>query len=93
MNLKNLISLDQWGQQFSTAAKKKAKIANNYYEVVAEFKKTRKQLGFTQQQLADKAGVDRTVITKIESGARNTTLSSLMMLADSMDRKLKISFE
>ncbi len=89
---KNAISLEKWGEQFTPAQKQKAKQDNDYYAVVAEFQKTRKNLGFTQQQLSDKSGIDRTVIAKIETGARNTTLSSLMMFADALDKKLKISF-
>lgn len=86
------IALNQWSEKFTRSQKQKAKIDNNYHEVIKEFKETRKKLGLTQQELADKANTDRTVITKIETGARNTTLSSLMMLAEAMDKKLKISF-
>jgi DNA-binding XRE family transcriptional regulator len=92
MKDENTVSLKLWGQQFTPAQKKQAKKTNNYYAVVEEFRKTRKELGFTQQQLADKANIDRTVITKIETGARNTTLSSLIRFAEAMDKKLKISF-
>jgi DNA-binding XRE family transcriptional regulator len=88
----NSIPLKQWSKQFTPAQKSKAKAENNYYEVVKEFKEVRKKLGLTQQQLADRAGIHRTVITKIETGARNTTLSSLQMIAEAMDKKLKISF-
>ncbi|NCO12557.1 MAG: hypothetical protein AUJ41_00420 [Candidatus Pacebacteria bacterium CG1_02_43_31] len=88
----NNVSLKEWGKQFSLSQKKNAKKANNYYVVVEEFKKIRKELGFTQQELADKMGIDRTVITKIETGARNTTLNSLIKFAEGMDKKLKISF-
>jgi DNA-binding XRE family transcriptional regulator len=88
----NSMPLSQWSKQFTPAQKNKAKAENNYYEVVKEFKETRKKLGLTQQQLADKAGIDRTVIAKIETGARNTTINSLQMLAEAMDKKLKISF-
>jgi len=86
------IPLSEWSKQFTPTQISKAKAENNYYEVIKEFKETRKSLGLTQQQLADKAGIDRTVITKIETGARNTTISSLQMLAEAMDKKLKISF-
>ncbi len=89
---KNAVLLSQWSKQFTPAQKQKAKLTNSYYAVVAEFQKTRKNLGLTQQQLADKSGIDRTVIAKIETGARNTTLNSLMMFADALDKKLKISF-
>lgn len=88
----NNVSLNEWSKQFSPAQKRKAKKSNDYYAVVEEFKKIRKELGFTQQELADKMGIDRTVITKIETGARNTTLNSLIKFAEGMDKKLKISF-
>ncbi len=92
MKNKTTIPLHQWSQQFTPAQKKNAQKANNYYAVVEEFKKTRKKLGLTQQQLADKAKIDRTVVTKIETGARNTTINSLMIFAEAMGKKLKISF-
>jgi len=92
MNKNKTVSLQEWGKQFSAAQKATAKKQNDYYQVVKEFKEMRKKLGLTQQQLADKAGIDRTVITKIETGARNTTLNSLITLAEAMDKKLKISF-
>lgn len=92
MKNKNTVSFKQWSQQFTPAQKHKAKKANDYYAVVREFKKTRKELGLTQQQLANKVGIDRTFITKIETGARNTTLNSLMMFAEAMGKKLRISF-
>jgi len=88
----NAVPLSQWSKQFTPVQKQKAKLTNDYYAVVAEFQKTRKKLGFTQQQLSDKSGIDRTVIAKIETGARNTTLNSLMMFAEALDKKLKISF-
>jgi ribosome-binding protein aMBF1 (putative translation factor) len=85
-------NLATWGKKFSKEQKKAAKTSNNYYEVVKEFKKTRQSLGLTQQEVAERSGMDRTIITKIESGARNTTINSLIMLAEAMDKKLKIDF-
>jgi DNA-binding XRE family transcriptional regulator len=87
------ITLSKWGKKFSPEQKLLAAKENDYYQVVRDFKKTRKKLGLTQQQLADKAGMHRTVITKIETGARNTTLNSLIMIAEAMDKKLKITFD
>lgn len=86
------ISLAKWSEQFSSTQKKVAKKANNYYEVVAEFKKTRQELGLTQADIAQKAGIDRSTIAKIETGSRNTTIGSLIVLAEAMDKKLKINF-
>ena len=43
---------------------------------LADFVKTkRKQLGLTQEELAEKAGVALTVIRKIEQGKENLSLS------------------
>ena len=45
---------------------------------LAEFVKTkRKQLGLTQEEFADKAGVALTVVRKIEQGKQNLSLSKV----------------
>ncbi|WP_339864839.1 type II toxin-antitoxin system Y4mF family antitoxin [uncultured Algoriphagus sp.] len=45
---------------------------------IAEFVKTRrKQLGMTQEEFAEKAGVALTVIRKIEQGKENLNLSKV----------------
>ena len=45
---------------------------------IAEFVKTRrKQLGMTQEEFAEKAGVALTVIRKIEQGKENLSLSKV----------------
>jgi y4mF family transcriptional regulator len=46
--------------------------------LIADFvKKRRKQLGFTQEEFATKAGVALTVIRKIEQGKENLSLSKV----------------
>jgi y4mF family transcriptional regulator len=46
--------------------------------LISEFVKTRrKQLGMTQEEFADKAGVALTVIRKIEQGKENLNLSKV----------------
>ena len=45
---------------------------------LSEFVKTkRKQLGLTQEEFADKAGVALTVVRKIEQGKQNLSLSKV----------------
>ena len=53
--------------------------ANTYrMNHIAEFVKTRrKQLGMTQEEFAEKAGVALTVIRKIEQGKENLNLSKV----------------
>jgi len=44
-------------------------------------KKIREKRGLTQAVLADKVGVDRVTIARIESGARNPSMDLLQRLA------------
>lgn len=55
-----------------------------YYEVVVSLRKKREQLGLTQEKLAKLSNIPRTTITRVESGARNATLQTLMSLAHAM---------
>ena len=61
-----------------------------YYHLVVSLKKKRKQLGLTQQKLAKLAELPRTTITKVESGYRNTTLQTLMSIAQAMGSEFEI---
>jgi methanogenic corrinoid protein MtbC1/DNA-binding XRE family transcriptional regulator len=45
----------------------------------------RKAAGWSQQQLADRAGLDRTYISAAEHGKQNLTLGAVMKLADALD--------
>lgn len=44
----------------------------------------RKRLGISQEELARRAGLDRTYVSKIERGERNVTLSTVEKLADAL---------
>ncbi|WLR46560.1 helix-turn-helix transcriptional regulator [Halobacillus litoralis] len=44
----------------------------------------RKDCGFTQQKLAEKANIDRSYLLKIEIGEANPSLSVILRLADSL---------
>ena len=59
---------------------------------VRKLRESRKKLGLTQAQLAKKAGLPRTTVTKIETGALNTSLIKLMQLAEAMDMHVKVQF-
>lgn len=60
------------------------------YEMVMELRKTRKLLKMTQETLAKKAHLPRTTITKVESGMRNVTLETLMIIARAMGKRVEI---
>jgi transcriptional regulator with XRE-family HTH domain len=51
-----------------------------------ELKKYRRIAGLTQQQLADKAGVDATIISRLERGARATaSYATIVRLARALN--------
>lgn len=62
------------------------------YDMLLKLRKTRKKAGLTQAQLAAKANLPRTTITKIESGTYNPTVSTLAAMASAMNKKLEINF-
>lgn len=56
-------------------------------------KTLRKKLGFTQEDLAFKIGVDRSYMGFVERGERNPTLDKLSKLAKSLEINLSQLFE
>lgn len=46
----------------------------------------------TQQQLADRMGIDRADVSKLENGNANPSLKMLKRLAEGLNRTLKIEF-
>lgn len=61
-----------------------------YYDMLLEIRRVRAKLNLSQQELADKAKLPRTTITKIESGNYNPTIHTLMSIASAMDKKLEV---
>jgi transcriptional regulator with XRE-family HTH domain len=48
-------------------------------------KKHRQRLGISQEELAHRADVDRTFISRLERGIRQPTLTSLLQLASALE--------
>ena len=69
-----------------------------YEELEAEFSilqaliDARKNLGLTQQELAQRTHINQADISKIEKGISNPSLNTLKKLAKGMNMKLKIEF-
>ncbi|NEG54589.1 helix-turn-helix transcriptional regulator [Bifidobacterium platyrrhinorum] len=64
-----------------------------YPEVGAALVKARKEAGLTQEQLAERSGVSRITIARIEKAHINPSFKSLEALAHGMGRTLTISFD
>ena len=61
--------------------------------VAYQLKTTRKELNLTQQSLADKAGTQKSNISRMESGKYNPSLDFLVKVADCMGKKLDIHLD
>ena len=62
-------------------------------EVITLFRNYRKELGMTQSQLGQKAGVTQPNITRFESGNYNPSLEFMVRIAEAMGKKVKVVLE
>ena len=62
----------------------------NRSSLIDEFKKVRKDLKYTQAQLAESAGISQPVLTRIETGRTNPLLGTFLLILAAMNRKLAI---
>ena len=54
----------------------------------AAVQRLRNEKGWSQEELADRAGLHRTYVSGVERGVRNPTLSVLEKLAGALDLRL-----
>lgn len=67
------------------AESKKAKLASAYAVLEA-----RQNAGLSQQELANKSGVPKTTIARIEQG-NNTSIETLTKIANALGKQVKVS--
>ena len=63
-----------------------------YNRVAFTIKEVRLNMKMTQEMLAIRARMPRSVISRIESGKKNITLETLVKIADSLDQEIVIRF-
>ena len=61
--------------------------------VAVEFKRTRQEMHMTQETLAERAGTQKSNISRMESGNYNPSLDFLVKVADSMGKKVTFKVE
>lgn len=86
------INLDQFKQKFSLKQHQQIAEEITYYDLLMKFKEAREKSGMTQEELAQKANINRTTLSRIETGVRNATIGTLMKLSQAMGLDMKISF-
>jgi transcriptional regulator with XRE-family HTH domain len=57
--------------------------------MAARLKAIRERRGLTQEQLAEKSGVSRTYLARLETGRQDPTLSTLEKLAKALGVKVR----
>jgi ribosome-binding protein aMBF1 (putative translation factor) len=90
---KNGIPLEKVLSKFTQEQRDRIESGARYYILLQNLRKERKAKGLTQQQLATKVNMPRTMITKIESGNRNVTVETLMQIAQAMGKNLVVGLE
>ncbi|MCH5161876.1 MAG: helix-turn-helix transcriptional regulator [Clostridiales bacterium] len=53
----------------------------------------RNEIGISQEELADRAGIDRTYITSVECGRRNISIVNIEKIAKALDVTLSRLFD
>jgi transcriptional regulator with XRE-family HTH domain len=60
--------------------------AGNITKIVGNnVRRAREAIGLSQEELGDKAGIDRTYVSGVERGVRNPTVKVLARLADALE--------
>ena len=72
------------GAFFIVVTKRRIFLTDIYASVGKRIRRLRKQLGFTQEELADRCGLDFHSIGAVERGERNVSLKSLKAIADAL---------
>jgi predicted XRE-type DNA-binding protein len=60
------------------------------YRLGAEFSLLRKETGLTQDELADRTGIDQAEISRIERGAGNATEDTLARIAQELGAEIAV---
>lgn len=55
------------------------------HHIAKNIRALRRQKGWSQEELADRAGLHRTYVSGVERGIRNPTVTSLKCIADALD--------
>jgi len=64
--------------------------AEEELDIIAEITKVRKELGLTQEQVAQKAGVAQQVVSRLENREHSPNLRNLIKISKALDLKLRI---
>jgi DNA-binding XRE family transcriptional regulator len=86
--------LDQQYGKLGTSAREKYEEGFEAFKLGVILQELRKEMGLTQEQLAEKCGTTKTYISRIENNASDIRLSTLMRIfREGFGRHLKLSID
>jgi len=62
------------------------------FQIIRAMLDARREMNLSQKQLAEKTGIDRADISRLENGNANPSLKLLKRIADGLGKKVKIEF-
>jgi DNA-binding XRE family transcriptional regulator len=85
-------TLEEFEKELNFSEQEWKEIEEETQRIIARmnFQKNREKRSLTQEELAQKAGLPRSTITRFESGKANPTLENLYKIASAMDMKLEV---
>lgn len=86
---KKLTTLNDVLAEMSPEERERVRSIRKYYDTLYALRERRKELGLTQEELAEQTGLPRPTISKIESGNRNIRVENLIKLT----RALKLDIQ
>jgi DNA-binding XRE family transcriptional regulator len=87
---KKLKTLKDAINEMSPESQARIKSIKKYYDTLYALRERRAKLGMTQADLAQKSGLPRPTISKIESGNRNIRIENLLRLSAALNLEFKL---
>ncbi|MFH1967738.1 MAG: helix-turn-helix transcriptional regulator [Patescibacteria group bacterium] len=88
-----VVSIDNITGDFTKEDWQAVENEKKYYQLVVSLRNLRQEIGLTQKELSEKANLPRATVVKVESGRRNTTLETLMHMAQAMGKDLVVGLQ
>lgn len=90
----DLITLKKAREMLNYSEEEKKRIREGADRIILDMRlrQMRKEMGLTQEELAHKARIPRTTVTKIESGRHNVTIATLQKIASAVGKEFVYDF-
>jgi DNA-binding XRE family transcriptional regulator len=87
---KKTVSLEEFNKRFTKDELKEIESRKKYLSVLMALKDKRKEKGWSQEEVAKRAKINRITLTRLESGEGNATVNTLIKIAGAMNMGLDV---